>query len=78
MPEYPDVDHGRTLADALIGEMRRVRDVILPHYLALEGGAGMPAVLLMRGELDAAAYALAEQDATKCLALFRALRAYEL
>jgi hypothetical protein len=63
------------LADALMNEIRRVRDGIMPQYLAI-GRSGVPALTLMRRDLDAAVRALAEQDATACLRCLEELKGY--
>lgn len=50
-----------TLGDALPREMARVRDEVLPAYLAI-GENGAFAVMMIRRDLDAAARAMAEGD----------------
>lgn len=50
-----------TLGDELPKEMARVRDVLMPQYLAI-GPAGGFALAMMRAELDRATKALAEGD----------------
>ncbi len=69
----------RTLGDALPAEMRRVRDEVLPHYLALRG---MPrvnpefAIRGMQADLDAAAKALAEGDVVAMLRAYESLKGW--
>jgi len=63
----------RNLAAALQAEMRRVRDEVLPAYLAI-GSPGAFAVASMRAELDAATKALTEHDVVECLRAFKSLR----
>lgn len=64
-----------TLVDEVVAEMRRVRDHVMPAYLSI-GAPGIIALTLMRGDLDRAAYALAEQDAVKCFQALGALKGY--
>jgi hypothetical protein len=64
-----------TVAEALMLEITRVRDEVMPAYLEC-GQGGRPALLLMRHDMDRAVKALAEQDATECIRLLRALEAY--
>jgi hypothetical protein len=64
-----------TLADALQAEIRRVRDEVLPSYLEI-GPRGAFAVRGMRADLDRATKALAEQDATACLAVYLSLQGW--
>jgi hypothetical protein len=63
------------LADAVIAEMARVRDQIMPSYYEI-GDAGRPALVMMRVTLDAAARALAEQDMTKLLVIHQDLKGF--
>jgi hypothetical protein len=65
-----------TVADALLVEMTRVRDAVMPHYLALPHDGGAYALDRMRAELDAAARALAYQDAIGCIRALNALRSF--
>lgn len=62
-----------TLADALQAEIRRVRDDVLPAYIAI-GYSGGFAAAGMRRHLDAATKALAEGDAVACIRLYKALQ----
>lgn len=67
------------LADALMGEISRVRDVIMPRYcwLVRQGETSCePALLMMRAASDRAIRALAEQDATRCLSSLEELRGF--
>ncbi len=64
-----------TLPGACIEEMARVRDVVMPPYYEI-GDAGKPALIMMRATLDATAYALAEQNATKLIALLSELKGF--
>ena len=63
------------LVDVLIAEMARVRDEVMPSYILI-GDSGRIALHLMRAELDAAARALAEQDAVKCLTMLASLKEF--
>ncbi len=71
-PQNPD-----TLGDALPREMARVRDEVLPAYVAI-GPAGALAAHLMRRDLDAAAKALAEGDVVAMLRFYESLKGYAL
>lgn len=64
-----------TLGDALPAEMARVRDEVMPAYLAI-GPPGLLALAMMRADLDCAAKALAEGDAVACLAAYESLKGY--
>lgn len=66
-----------TLGDALPREMARVRDQVMPAYLAI-GPAGALALALMRRDLDAAAKALAEADIVAMIAALKELRGYKI
>lgn len=65
----------KTLADALLAEITRVRDKVMPAYIEI-GPPGTFALALMRADLDAATRALAEQDAVECLRLYKELQGY--
>jgi len=65
-----------TLGDALPKEMARVRDVVMPQYLAI-GPAGSIGLALMRAALDRAAVAMAEGDVLKMLVAYKELREIE-
>ena len=64
-----------SLADALLAEMTRVRDEVMPAYQEI-GPAGGFALTLMRRDLDEAARALAEGDAIACLRLHQSLKGF--
>lgn len=57
-------------------EMARVRDVVLPEYLAIPGGA--IAAAMMRSDLDRAAVALAEGDVIEILRTYESLKGWNL
>lgn len=66
-----------TLGDALPREMARVRDVVMPQYVALRGMPGVNvefALVMMRADLDAAAKALAEGDVVAMLRVYQSLK----
>ena len=65
------------LGEALPKEMARVRDEVLPHYLAI-GNAGLFAVAVMRSDLDAAAKAMAEGDIPLMMAAYESLKGCKL
>jgi hypothetical protein len=66
-----------TLADALMAEITRVRDKVLPVYIEI-GASGIFAATLMRAELDEATRALAEQDAIACIRLYKSLKEWHV
>ena len=65
-----------SLADALPREMTRVRDEVMPAYIAI-GPPGAFALAMMRADLDAAARALVEGDIVTMLRLYESLKGYE-
>jgi hypothetical protein len=64
-----------SLGTALPKEMARVRDEVLPQYVAI-CPAGFPAATLMRNDLDRAARALAEGDVVAMLAVYKSLKGF--
>lgn len=66
-----------TLGDALPREMARVRDHVMPAYIAI-GPAGSFALAFMRRDLDAAAKALAEGDVVAMLRVYQSLKEYHV
>ena len=72
-------EQAETLGDALPREMARVRDEVMPQYLALRGMPGVsvePALTLMRASLDRAAKAMAEGDVAAMLRAYQDLKEY--
>jgi hypothetical protein len=65
-----------TVGDALPQEMARVRDQVMPHYLAI-GAPGRFALLMMRTDLDLAARAMVEGDVIGMVRQLAELRGYE-
>jgi hypothetical protein len=65
-----------SLGTALPREMARVRDVVLPEYLAIP--TGIFAATMMRADLDRAATALAEGDVIEMLRVYESLKEYAL
>lgn len=66
-----------TLGEALPREMARVRDEVLPQYIALRGMPNVivePQIAMMRAYLDAAAKALAEEDVVAMLRVYQSLK----
>lgn len=63
----------KTLGDELPREMARVRDEVLPAYVAI-GAPGMFAAACMRADLDAAAKALAEGDVVAMVHVYSRLK----
>lgn len=66
-----------TLGESLPLEMARVRDKVLPAYIAI-GAAGSFAATMMRNDLDAAARAMAEGDLPAMIRVHESLKGYEL
>lgn len=64
-----------SLGEALPREMARVRDEVMPAYLAI-GPAGTIALTLMRADLDRATKALAEGDTIEMIRVFESLKGY--
>lgn len=68
-------DEVDTLGDALPREMARVRDKVMPAYLAV-GEAGVFALAMMRADLDAAAKAMMEGDVVAMIRVYQLLKEY--
>lgn len=68
-------DEVDTLGDALPREMARVRDEVMPAYLAV-GQAGLFALAMMRADLDAAAKAMMEGDVVAMIRVYQSLKGY--
>ena len=66
-----------TLADELPKQMARVRDKIMPAYIEI-GNAGVPALMMMRLELDRAAKAMVSGDVVEMIACCKSLSEYNL
>lgn len=64
-----------TLGEALPAEMKRVRDKVMPAYLAI-GTPGTFALIMMRRDLDEAARALAEGDVAAMIVVYESLKGY--
>jgi hypothetical protein len=64
------------LGTALPKEMSRVRDEMIPQYLAI-GPAGNFAIAVMRNELDRATRALAEGDLEAMIRSYVALKGFK-
>lgn len=64
-----------TLGDALPKEMARVRDQVLPQYIAI-GAPGSIAAHLMRASLDKAAHAMASGDLVEMINAYYDLKGY--
>ena len=65
-----------TLGDALPREITRVRDEVMPAYLAI-GAPGALALGMMRVSLDAASKAMIEGDVVAMLRAHEDLKGYE-
>jgi hypothetical protein len=69
-----------TLADALPREIARVRDQVLPNYLALRCMPNVmvePAIMMMRTAMDAASKAMIEGDIAAMLRALEDLKGFE-
>lgn len=64
-----------SLAEALPLEMARVRDKVMPAYLAI-GPAGGFVLHMMRVELDAATKAIMEGDTVAMIRLYESLKGF--
>ncbi|HEX5242562.1 MAG TPA: hypothetical protein VFW23_04805 [Tepidisphaeraceae bacterium] len=64
-----------SLGDALPREISRVRDHVLPAYLAI-GPAGVFAASMMRADLDAASKAMIEGDTVAMIRVYESLKGY--
>jgi hypothetical protein len=69
-------DEPKTLGEALPREMARVRDDVLPAYVAI-GNPGLFAATMMRRDLDEAARAMAEGDTIAMMRVYESLKGYE-
>jgi len=66
-----------TLGDAQPREIARVRDEVLPAYIAI-GPAGQFAASMMRRDLDAASKAMIEGDTVEMIRVFESLKGYHV
>ena len=66
-----------SLGDALPKEIARVRDRVMPVYLAA-GSVGAVALVFMRDDLDAAELALAEGDVAAMAGALAVLRGHAI
>lgn len=66
-----------TLGNALPREITRVRDEVLPEYIAI-GPNGALAVLMMRATLDRASRAMIEGNVVEMLRVYETLKGYKL
>lgn len=65
-----------SLGTELPKEMARVRDVLMPQYIAI-GPTGSFALALMRAELDRATKALAEGDLITMIQSYETLKGFK-
>lgn len=72
-----DIPRVNTLGDELPKQMARVRDELIPAYLAC-GPGGMFAVAGMRADLDRAAKAMIEGDVVEMLHVCESLKGWQL
>lgn len=68
-------EQSANLAEALPREMARVRDELMPAYLAI-GPAGAFALSLMRRDLDRAAKAMLEGDTVEMIRVYQSLKEF--
>lgn len=66
-----------TLGDALLREIARVRDEVLPCYVEI-GAFGMLAANFMRADLDRASKAMIEEDIVAMVQVYESLKGYQL
>lgn len=64
-----------SLGEALPREIARVRDEVMPSYLAI-GTPGTFALLMMRADLDAASKAMLEGDIAAMIRTYQNLKGY--
>ena len=69
-----------TLADALVAEIKRVNEVVIPEYQKIIAIAPMTAitVAIMQAEVDAAVRALANGDVLAMVRLYASLKETEV
>jgi hypothetical protein len=65
-----------TLGDALPREIARVRDDVMPAYIAI-GAPGSFALAMMRASMDAASKAMIEGDVVAMMRAYEDLKGYE-
>lgn len=70
-------DTNLSLGEALPLEIARVRDEIMPAYQEI-GLAGMPALTMMRWDLDRATKAMMEGDVVAMVQVYQSLKGYSL
>ena len=66
----------KSLGEALPAEIRRVRDEVLPQYLAIPTGAF--AAAMMRASLDQASKAMIEGDVIAMMRAYEDLKGYSV
>lgn len=66
-----------TLGDALPKEMTRIRDEVIPAYIAI-GRPGAFALAMMRADLDAAQRAMIAGDTVEMIRCYESLKGYKL
>ena len=76
MSNDPLTKEQNTLGDALPREIARVRDHVMPAYIA-RGPPGAFALAMMRTSLDAASRAMIEGDVVAMLRCYEDLKGYE-
>lgn len=67
-------DDPKSLGEALPLEIARVRDELIPAYLEC-GIGGLPAVMLMRADLDRASKAMIEGDIVEMVRIYKGVEA---
>jgi len=66
-----------TLGDALPREMARVRDEVMPAYIAI-GPPGTFALAMMRADLDLAAKAMVSGDTVTMIRVYESLKGFHV
>lgn len=80
MTATPNTAAPTNLADALVAEIKRMNEVVIPAYQEIVAVAPMTAltVAIMRAEVDAAVRALAEGDVLAMVQLYASIKDTDL
>lgn len=65
-----------TVGDALPKEIARVRDIVMPAYIAI-GDSGKPALAMMRAAMDRASKAMISQDTVEMIIALQDLQGFK-
>lgn len=77
---HPQTAATNNLADALVAEIKRMNEVVIPAYQDIVAVAPMTniTVAIMRAEVDAAVRALAEGDVLAMMQLYASMKEADL